>query len=69
MYLWLLKSWKYIHLFPSRYEITSLNVPIPIPDEEKKLTYIFIFKLLCDVPKDALQVFIKPFEASQRSVR
>ena len=38
----------------------------PIPEEEKKLTYIFIFTLLCGASKGfmkALRAFIKPFEA------
>ena len=25
----------------------TLILPVPIPDEEKKLSYIFIFTLLC----------------------
>ena len=28
-----------------------LILPVPIPDEERKLTYIFIFTLLCGAPK------------------
>ena len=37
----------------------------PIPDEEKKLSKIFIFTLLCGASKGfmkALKAFIKPFE-------
>ena len=49
-----------------------LILPVPIPDEERKLTYIFIFTLLCGAPKGfvkALKALIKPFEAPQRSVK
>ena len=38
----------------------------------KKLTYIFIFKLLCGASKGFLNFFkalIKPFETPQRSVK
>ena len=47
-----------------------LTVPVPIPDEEKKLTWIFIFVLLCGTSKDfmkALKAFLKSFQAPQRS--
>ena len=47
-------------------------VVAPIPDEEKKLTSIFIFRLLCGASKSfmkALKVFIKTFEAPQRSLK
>ena len=50
----------------------KLTLPISIPNEEKILTYIFIFTLLCSVSKGfmkALKAFIKPFEAPQRSVK
>ena len=40
-----------------------LTLPVPILDEEKKLTSIFIFTLLCGAS------FINVFEASQRSVK
>ena len=49
-----------------------LTLPAPIPDEEKKLTKIFIFLLLCGVSKGfmmALKAFIKLFEVPQRSVK
>ena len=49
-----------------------LTLPVPILDEEKKLSQIFIFTLLCGVSKDfmkALNAFAKPFEAPQRSVK
>ena len=52
-----------------------LTLSIPIPDEEKKLTLIFIFILLCGASKGfmkalkALKAFIKTFEAPQRSVK
>ena len=50
-----------------------LTLPVPIPDEEKKLSYIFIFTLLCGPSigfiktlKDFIKPFdIKPFEAPQ----
>ena len=47
-------------------------LPVSIPDEEKKLTQIFIFTLLWGASKGfmkALKAFIKPFEATQRSVK
>ena len=49
-----------------------LTLPVPIPDEEKKLIEIFIFTLLCGTSKGymtALKALIKPFEAPQRSVK
>ena len=48
------------------------TLPVPILDEERKLIYTFIFKLLCGASKDfmkALKAFIEPFEAPQRSVK
>ena len=42
-----------------------LTLSAPIPDEEKKLTEIFIFTLLCGASKGfmkTLKAFIKPFE-------
>ena len=45
-----------------------LTLPVPIPDEEKKLSQIFVFTLLCGASKGfmkALKVFIKRFEAPQ----
>ena len=50
--------------------ITSL--PVPIPDEERKLTSIFIFTLLCEASKGymkALKAFIKPSETPKRSMK
>ena len=50
----------------------KLTLPVPIPDEEGKLTELFIFKLLCGVSKvllKALKAFINHFEVSQRSVK
>ena len=50
----------------------SLTLLVPIPDEQKKLSQIFIFRLLCDASRDftkALKAFIKPFEVPQRSVK
>ena len=54
------------------HSFSFLTLPVPIPDEGKKLTETFIFALLCGVSKDfmkALKAFIKPFEAPQRSVQ
>ena len=48
-----------------------LTLPVPIQDEEKKIK-LNIFTLLCGASKGfmrALKVFIKPFEAPQRSVK
>ena len=51
-------------------KITELNVPIQ--DKAKKLSYIFIFTLLCGASegfmKD-LKTFIKPSELPQRSAK
>ena len=49
-----------------------LTLLLLIPDDEKKLTYIFVFTLLCGASKGfkkALKAFIRPFEAPQRSVK
>ena len=46
-----------------------LFIPVPIPDEEKKLTWVFIFTLLCGVSKGLLKAFKEPFEAPKRSVK
>ena len=49
-----------------------LTLPVPTPDEEKKLSEIFIFTLLCGVSKGfikALKAFIKPFVAPESSVK
>ena len=40
-----------------------------MPDEEKKLTQIFIFTLLCGASTGFTKAFIKPFEAPQRNVK
>ena len=56
---------------PKTYMIV-LTLPVPMPDEEKKLTQIFIFTLLCGTSKGfmkASKAFIKPFAAPQRSVK
>ena len=48
-----------------------LTFSVPIPDEEKKLSEIFILTL-CGASKDfmkALKTFIKPFEAPQKSIK
>ena len=50
----------------------NLTLPVPIPDEEKTLTEIFIFTFLCGASKSFLKAFkgfIKPFEAPQRSAK
>ena len=67
-YLWSIKSNKYSY----ELRISILTLSVPIPDEDKKLTYIFIFTLLCGASKGfmkALKALIKPFEARQRSVK
>ena len=49
-----------------------INLPAPIPEEEKKLTYIFIFTRLRGASKGFMKVlkaFIKLSEAPQRSVK
>ena len=46
-----------------------LTLPVPIPDEEKKLTQIFIFTLLYGASKGFIKVFKKTFEVTQRSVK
>ena len=53
-------------------QIRYLTLPVPIPDEEKKLTQTFIFTLICGASKvfmKVLRAFIKPFEAPQKSVK
>ena len=50
----------------------ALTLPVPIPGDEKKLSQMFIFTLLCGASKafmKALKGFIKPFEAPQRSAK
>ena len=68
-------SWNLVHshiaFVKSKFEI-HLTLPVPIPDEEKKLTQFFIFSLLCGASKGfmkAIKVFIKLFEAPQRIVK
>ena len=51
---------------------SKLTLPVPVPDEEKKLSYIFIFTLLYGASKgfmNASKAFMKPFEAPPRSVK
>ena len=48
---------------------TSFTLPAPIPDEEKKLTLTFILTLLCGASKGFMKAFIKPFEATKRSMK
>ena len=40
-----------------------LTLPVPIPDEGRKLTYIFVYTLLCGTSKG----FMKALKAPQRS--
>ena len=50
----------------------ALTFLVPIQDEERKLTYIFIFAILCGASKGlmkALKAFIKPSEPPQRSAK
>ena len=50
----------------------ALTLPVPITGEERKLTWIFIFTILCSAPKcfmKALKAFKKSFEALQISVK
>ena len=52
--------------------IFSLTLPVASQDEEKKLTQLFIFTLLCGASKGfmkGLKAYIKSFEAPQRSVK
>ena len=52
--------------------IIELTLPDAIPDGERKLTELFIFSLLCVVSKGfmkAFKAFIKPFDATQRSLK
>ena len=42
--------------------IVALTLPAPLPDKEKKLTYIFIFTLLCGASKGFMKAF-KAFES------
>ena len=52
--------------------VKGVNPSRPNPDKEKKLSLVFIFTLLRGASKGfkkALKSFIKPFEASQRSVK
>ena len=49
-----------------------LTLPVPVPDEEKKLRKMFIFTLLCGTSKGfmkALKAFIELFEATQKSAK
>ena len=51
---------------------TLLTSPVSIPDEEKEISEIPIFTLLCGASKGfmkALKAFIKPFETPQRSMK
>ena len=43
-----------------------LTLPVRMPDEERELTQVFIFTLLCDASKGLMKApkdFIKLFEA------
>ena len=49
-----------------------LTFSVPIPDKEKKVTYIFIFTFLCGATKGfmkALKAFVKRFKEPQQSVK
>ena len=49
-----------------------LTLPIPIPDEEKKLTQFFVSHFFCGTSKGimmAFKAFIRPFDAPRRSVK
>ena len=57
-----------LELRPTIRNCYGLTLTVPIPDEEKKLSQIFIFTLLCGASKGfmkAFKAFIKPFEAPQ----
>ena len=62
-----------LQLPPSKSQLNfCLALLVSIPDEEKKLSWIFIFTLLCGVSKGflkAFKAFKKPFEAPQRSAK
>ena len=62
-----------LQLPPSKSQLNfCLALLVLIPDEEKKLSWIFIFTLLCGASKGflkAFKAFKKPFEAPQRSVK
>ena len=61
-----------LSLYPRSGKCFSLIFPVPIPDGERKLMWIFIFTLLCGVAKGfmkALKAFVKHFEAPQGSVK
>ena len=56
----------------NRSRIIELTLCTPIPDEERKLTKIFIFTLLCGPSKGFIKdfkAFIKPFEAPRRNAK
>ena len=46
-----------------------LTLPAPTPDEEKKLTWYFYFHTSLWCLKGFYEVLLKPFEATQRSVK
>ena len=48
----------------------DFTLPVPVPDEEKKLTLIlFISTFLCSASEGFIKPFIKPFEAPIRSMK
>ena len=51
--------------------LTFLTFPVPIPDEERKLTLIYIFTHCATANGfvKALKALTKPFETPQRSVK
>ena len=59
-------------MYYDRLASTGFNPSVPIPDEEKRLSYICIFTLLCGASKGfmkAIKGFIKPLKAPERSVK
>ena len=57
---------------PSLNSLSVLTLPVPIPEEEKKLAEVFVFTLLCGTSKGFMntqKALIKPFEAPQRHVK
>ena len=52
--------------------LSYLTLSVTFPDKEEKLTWIFVFALLCGASKGFMKVlkaFIKPFEQPHRSVK
>ena len=47
----------------------TLTFPVPIPNEERKVTEVFIFILPYGVSKGFAKAFIKPFKSPQSKVK